>query len=74
MIKLEFLKQKKSILWFVLIFPIILNALLYIDLTFRYRGYLLVHQNELALSNWQLIFKEQTIFYFSELFYLVLSL
>ncbi|HFO0066034.1 TPA: ABC transporter permease, partial [Streptococcus pneumoniae] len=24
MIKLEFLKQKKSILWFVLIFPIIL--------------------------------------------------
>ncbi|HHK7096119.1 TPA: ABC transporter permease, partial [Streptococcus pneumoniae] len=27
MIKLEFLKQKKSILWFVLIFPIILNAL-----------------------------------------------
>ncbi|CEV72168.1 Uncharacterized protein conserved in bacteria [Streptococcus pneumoniae] len=68
MIKLEFLKQKKSILWFVLIFPIILNALLYIDLTFRYRGYLLVHQNELALSNWQLIFKEQTIFY------LVLSL
>ncbi|HGQ9075107.1 TPA: ABC transporter permease, partial [Streptococcus pneumoniae] len=25
MIKLEFLKQKKSILWFVLIFPIILN-------------------------------------------------
>ncbi|HGQ8850085.1 TPA: ABC transporter permease, partial [Streptococcus pneumoniae] len=54
MIKLEFLKQKKSILWFVLIFPIILNALLYIDLTFRYRGYLLVHQNELALSNWQL--------------------
>ncbi|HFU2073288.1 TPA: ABC transporter permease, partial [Streptococcus pneumoniae] len=26
MIKLEFLKQKKSILWFVLIFPIILNA------------------------------------------------
>ncbi|HEU9028799.1 TPA: ABC transporter permease, partial [Streptococcus pneumoniae] len=74
MIKLEFLKQKKSILWFVLIFPIILNVLLYIDLTFRYRGYLLVHQNELALSNWQLIFKEQTIFYFSELFYLVLSL
>lgn len=48
--------------------------MLYIDLTFRYRGYLLVHQNELALSNWQLIFKEQTIFYFSELFYLVLSL
>ncbi|HGR8251469.1 TPA: ABC transporter permease, partial [Streptococcus pneumoniae] len=31
MIKLEFLKQKKSILWFVLIFPIILNVLLYID-------------------------------------------
>ncbi|TVX18361.1 ABC transporter permease, partial [Streptococcus pneumoniae] len=30
MIKLEFLKQKKSILCFVLIFPIILNALLYI--------------------------------------------
>ncbi|HHK6411342.1 ABC transporter permease, partial [Streptococcus pneumoniae] len=26
MIKLEFLKQKKSILWFVLIFPIILNV------------------------------------------------
>jgi putative membrane protein len=74
MIKVEFLKQRKSVLWFVLIFPILLNVLLYIDLTFRYQAYLLVHQNELALSNWQLIFKEQTIFYFSELFYVVLSL
>lgn len=68
MIKLEFLKQKKSILWFVLIFPIILNVLLYIDLTFRYRGYLLVHQNELALSNWQLILKNKQYFIFLNYF------
>ncbi|MFA9493257.1 ABC transporter permease [Streptococcus sp. E17BB] len=74
MIKVEFLKQRKRVWWFVFVFPIILNVLLYIDLTFRYRGYLLVHQNELALTNWQLIFKEQTVFYFSELYYLILSL
>lgn len=70
-IKTELLKQKKMIFILCILFPLLINALLFVDLQYRYNGYLLIHQSEYGLSNWQLIFKEQTIFYFSELCHIV---
>ena len=66
-IKNELLKQKKTLFILCILFPLLSNALLYVDLTYRYEAYLLIHQSEYGLSNWQLIFKEQTVFYFSEI-------
>jgi len=64
----EWLKIRKSVLIIIsIITPICINGLLAFDLHYRYFGYLVPHQSETGLSNWQLIFKEQTIFYFSEL-------
>lgn len=71
MIKTELGKQKKRIFLLCIIFPLLLNGLLFVDLQYRYEGYLLIHQSEYGLSNWQLIFKEQTIFYFSELCHVI---
>ena len=70
-VKTEFMKQKKQLLLLCVVFPLLLNGLLYVDLQYRYESYLLKHQSEYGLSCWQLIFKEQTIFYFSELFHAV---
>lgn len=50
-----------------IVLPIIINGLVCLDLQFRYWGYLILQQSLNGLSNWQLIFKEQTMFYFSEL-------
>lgn len=64
----EWLKiRKKIIIPIAFIIPILINALLTFDLNARYFGYLIPNQSATGLSNWQLIFKEQTIFYFSEL-------
>ena len=67
MIKIELWKQKRTIFILCILFPLLINGLLFVDLQYRYHEYLLLHQSEYGLSNWQLIFKEQTIFYFSEL-------
>lgn len=72
MIRNEFFKHNNRLWILSVAFPLFLNAFLYLDLTFRYQGYLLIHQAEYGLTNWQLIFKEQTIFYFSELYYIFL--
>lgn len=71
LIKTELCKQKKRIFVLCVLFPLFLNGLLFVDLQYRYEGYLLLHQSEYGLSNWQLIFKEQTIFYFSELCHVI---
>ncbi|MGY3724646.1 hypothetical protein SAMN05421767_1103 [Granulicatella balaenopterae] len=73
LLKIELLKQKKFLFILCVLFPLLLNILLYIDLTYRYESYLLVHQSRLGLSNWQLIFKEQTVFNFSELCQLIIA-
>ena len=70
-IKNELLKQKKTLFILCILFPLLSNALLYVDLTYRYEAYLLIHQSEYGLSNWQLIFKEQTVFYFSEICHII---
>lgn len=66
--KAELLKHKRTI-WIlaVLCIPVGINALLTFDLHFRYPGFLVPNQSVMMLTDWQLIFKEQTIFYFSEL-------
>lgn len=69
--KIEILKQKKIILVLCVLLPFMLNLLLLFDLSFRYEGYLLKHRLEYGLSYWQLIFKEQTILYFSEFCHIV---
>ncbi len=69
--KIELYKQKKFLFVLCFIFPLLLNGLLYVDLQYRYEGYLLLHREEYGLSYWQLIFKEQSVFYFAELFHVV---
>lgn len=64
----EQIKLKRSgILLMSFLIPIVVNALLTVDLHFRYPGYLLIHQAELGLTGWQLILMEQRIFYFPAL-------
>nr|WP_297932524.1 hypothetical protein [uncultured Lachnoclostridium sp.] len=45
-VKTEIMKQKKLLLLLCVVFPLLLNGLLYIDLQYRYKGYLLKHQSE----------------------------
>ena len=40
-------------------------------MNFRYEGYLLIHRQEYGLSYWQLLFKEQSVFYYAEFFHIV---
>ncbi|MBR1692305.1 MAG: hypothetical protein IJ711_05965 [Lachnospiraceae bacterium] len=70
-IKTELWKQKKFLFLLCIVFPILINGLLLFDLQYRYASYLMLHKEEYGLSYWQLIFKEQTIFYFSEMFHIV---
>ena len=72
-IRIELIKQRKWIPVFCVILPLMLNLLLLLSLSTRYEGYLLPHMQELKLTYWQLIFKEQTILYFSELCHIVVA-
>ena len=71
---IELKKQQKKIFVLCVLLPAILNLFLYISLNFRYEDYLLLHKEEYNLSCWQLIFKEQTVFYFSEICHVVAAL
>jgi len=68
---LEVIKQKKITLFLCIIFPIIINVMLCISLKYRYESYLLPKIDEYGISRWQLIFKEQTILYFSEICHII---
>jgi hypothetical protein len=70
-LKAEFLKQKKILIPACIIFPIFINVLLYFTLDFRYWDYLVWQQERWGLSNWQLVFQDQGIFYFPELCHIV---
>ncbi len=71
--KIEWLKQPKINIIICLFLPIVLNLLLYIDLTFRFQDYLLLHQVEYNLTNWQLVFKEQSVFYIVEIVHILVA-
>lgn len=74
-LKCEQMKLKKTwILLMSIIIPVAINILLTIDLQYRYTGFLLIHQAEMKLSCWQLIFKEQRVLYFSALLPLIVAL
>ncbi len=70
----ELKKQKKKIFFLCVFIPVLFQLFLYLSLLTRYEGYLLLHQQEYRLSCWQLIFKEQTVFYFSETGHIVAAL
>lgn len=72
-IKAELKKQGILIPVLCCIFPILINSIVSMSLSTRYEGYLLLHQQEYGLTNWQLILKEQTIVYFSEIIYVVIA-
>lgn len=72
-IKIELIKQRRWIPVLCVFLPFMLNLLLLLSLSTRYEGYLLPHMQELKLTYWQLIFKEQTILYFSELCHIVVA-
>lgn len=59
--------KRTGLLTMSILIPIVINILLTLDLHYRYTVYLLVHQQEMQLSCWQLIFKEQRILYFNQL-------
>lgn len=64
----EEIKLKRTwILVMSILIPFAINFLLTIDLQYRYTDFLLVHQEEMQLSSWQLIFKEQRVLYFTAL-------
>lgn len=68
LLQCEQIKLKKtSIFVMSFLIPIAINILLTIDLQYRYTSFLLVYQEEMKLSCWQLIFKEQRILYFTAL-------
>lgn len=74
-LKCEQMKIKKTwILLISIIIPVAINILLTIDLQYRYTGFLLIHQEEMKLSCWQLIFKEQRVLYFSAILPLIVAL
>lgn len=70
-IRAELKKQGWIIPVLCCIFPLLVNLIVSVSLSTRYEGYLLLHQSEYGLTNWQLILKEQTIVYFSEIIYVV---
>lgn len=70
---LELRKQKKRVWLLCLCFPILVNIMLCISLISRYNTYLLPKQAEYGLSCWQLVFKEQTILYFSEICHIMIA-
>ncbi|MCB2356533.1 ABC transporter permease [Clostridium estertheticum] len=64
----EEIKLKRTWIFVMsILIPFAINFLLTIDLHYRYTGYLLVHQERMNLSCWQLIFKEQRVLYFPAL-------
>ncbi|CBZ02433.1 ABC transporter permease [Clostridium botulinum] len=68
LLECEQIKLKRTWIFGVsILIPFAINLLLTIDLQYRYTGYLLVYQEEMKLSCWQLIFKEQRILYFTAL-------
>ena len=68
---LELTKQKKTTLLLCILFPIAVNIMLCISLKYRYESYLLPRIDVYGISRWQLIFKEQTILYFSEICHII---
>lgn len=68
LLQCEQIKLKRTWLFVMsVLIPFAINILLTIDLHYRYTGFLLVYQEEMKLSCWQLIFKEQRILYFTAL-------
>ncbi|MBI6030475.1 ABC transporter permease [Clostridium perfringens] len=68
LLQCEQIKLKRTgILIISILIPFAINLLLTIDLHYRYTGFLLVYQEEMKLSCWQLIFKEQRVLYFAAL-------
>ena len=72
-IRAELKKQGLIIPVLCCVFPLLVNLIVSMSLSTRYEGYLLLHQQEYGLTNWQLILKEQTIVYFSEIIYVVIA-
>ena len=70
-IKYELKKQGFVVPLLCVILPLLINLVIATSLSTRYEGYLLPHKAGFGLTNWQLIFKEQTILYFSEILYIV---
>ncbi|HRR78026.1 MAG: hypothetical protein IJK31_01090 [Ruminococcus sp.] len=68
---LELSKQKKTTLILCVLFPVAINIMLCISLKYRYESYLLPRIDVYGISRWQLIFKEQTILYFSEICHII---
>lgn len=71
--RVELKKQGWIISVVCCVFPLLVNLIVSMSLSTRYEGYLLLHQLEYGLTNWQLILKEQTIVYFSEIIYVVIA-
>lgn len=72
-IRAELKKQGLVIPVLCCIFPVLVNLIVSMSLSARYEGYLLLHQQEYGLTDWQLILKEQTVVYFSEIIYVVIA-
>lgn len=71
----EQLKLKRSYLVaIVILIPTIINTMLKFDLNYRYTGYLLKNQVEMNLTFWQMVFKEQSILYFTTLLPVIISI
>ncbi|WP_024832970.1 ABC transporter permease [Ruminiclostridium josui] len=68
LLRSEQLKLKRTgLIFMTILIPLAINMLITIDLQFRYTGYLLIHQQEMNISCWQLILKEQRILFFPAL-------
>lgn len=67
LVKNEFLKQKrKPLILIILMIPIGISILLLLDLTIRYESWLLPRAQEMGITSWEMLLKEQRILYFND--------